>query len=176
VPIANVEVSVQDDEGRLLPPGQTGEICVRGGNVMAGYWGQPEETARALRNGWLLTGDVGHRDTDGYFYVTDRKKDMLIVNGNNVYSREIEEIIYQYPGVKEAAVVGMPDARRGEHPVAFVAWQDGATAEEKALLSFVRGRLADYKVPKEVHFLAALPRNATGKILKTVLRQQVHGH
>jgi long-chain acyl-CoA synthetase len=171
VPVHDVEVSVQDDTGQELPVGATGEICVRGGNVMLGYWNQPEETARVLRQGWLLTGDIGHRDTDGYFYITDRKKDMLIVNGINVYPREIEEVLYQFPGVKEAAVIGVPDARRGEHPVAFVAANDGVTVEETALVQFVRERLADYKVPKRVQFLAALPRNATGKVLKTTLRQ-----
>jgi long-chain acyl-CoA synthetase len=173
VPIAGVEVTVQDEEGTLLPPGQTGEICVRGGNVMLGYWNQPEETARAIRRGWLLTGDIGHQDNDGYFYVTDRKKDMLIVNGINVYPREIEEVIYQFNGVKEAAVIGMPDARKGEHPLAFVAPMDGVQLDEKAFLQFLRQKLADYKVPKQVIYLPALPRNATGKILKTVLRQ--HG-
>jgi long-chain acyl-CoA synthetase len=171
-PIPGVEISVQDEQGTLLPLGSTGEICVRGGNVMRGYWNQPEATARALRNGWLLTGDVGHGDGDGYFYITDRKKDMLIVNGINVYPREIEEVLYQIPGVKEAAVVGMPDARRGEHPVAFVAANEGTSLEEKTVLQFVRQRLADYKVPKRVTFLAALPRNATGKVLKTALRKQ----
>jgi long-chain acyl-CoA synthetase len=171
-PLPNVEVTVQDDAGNILPTDSTGEICVRGGNVMRGYWNQPEATARALRNGWLLTGDIGHRDSDGYFYITDRKKDMLIVNGINVYPREIEEAIYQIPGVKEAAVVGIPDPRRGEHPVAFVAAKDGTTLEEKAILGLLRQRLADYKVPKKVTFLPALPRNATGKVLKTELRLQ----
>jgi long-chain acyl-CoA synthetase len=172
-PIPDVEITVQDDEGNFLPTGATGEICVRGGNVMRGYWNQPESTAKALRNGWLLTGDVGHGDNDGYFYITDRKKDMLIVNGINVYPREIEEVIYQIPGVKEAAVVGIPDSRRGEHPVAFVAAKDGTKLEEKAILSLLRQKLADYKVPKKVTFLPALPRNATGKVLKTELRLQV---
>jgi long-chain acyl-CoA synthetase len=171
-PIPGVEISVQDEAGNLLPLGATGEICVRGGNVMRGYWNQPEATSRALRDGWLLTGDVGHRDADGYFFITDRKKDMLIVNGINVYPREIEEVLYQIPGVKEAAVVGMPDARRGEHPVAFVAAKEGTSLEEKTVLQFVRQKLADYKVPKRVTFLEALPRNATGKVLKTALRKQ----
>jgi long-chain acyl-CoA synthetase len=171
-PIPDVEITVQDESGNLLPTGATGEICVRGGNVMRGYWNQPEATARALRDGWLLTGDIGHRDDDGFFYITDRKKDMLIVNGINVYPREIEEVLYQFPGVKEAAVVGIPDSRRGEHPVAFVAAKDGASLEEKSILHFVRQKLADYKVPKRVTFLAALPRNATGKVVKTALRQR----
>ena len=142
---------------------------------MQGYWNRPEETAQALRNGWLLTGDIGHEDHDGYFYITDRKKDMLLVNGINVYPREIEEVIYQFPGVKEAAVIGVPDSRKGEQPLAFVAANEGVQLEEKLMLQFVRERLADYKVPKRIMFLPALPRNATGKILKTALRQQVAG-
>ena len=172
LPIPGVEVTVQDESGNLLPTGQTGEVCVRGPNVMLGYWNQPEETARAMRRGWLLTGDIGHRDADGFFYITDRKKDMLLVNGINVYPREIEEILYQFPGVKEAAVIGVADQRKGEQPVAFVAANEAAQLEEKALLRFVREKLADYKVPRRVVFMPALPRNATGKILKTTLRQQ----
>lgn len=171
-PVPGVEVSVQSETGEILPPGETGEICVRGPNVMLGYWNQPTETASVIRNGWLLTGDIGHRDSDSYFYITDRKKDMLLVNGINVYPREIEEILYQFPGVKEAAVIGVPDPRRGEQPMAFIATNEGSMLEEKLVLQFVRERLADYKVPKKVVFMAALPRNATGKILKTTLRQQ----
>jgi long-chain acyl-CoA synthetase len=143
---------------------------VRGGNVMLGYWNQPEETAKAIRNGWLLTGDIGYRDADGYYFITDRKKDMLLVNGINVYPREIEEILYQFPGVKEAAVIGKPDSRKGEQPVAFVSPNEGAQLEERDLQRFVRKKLADYKVPRKVVVLPALPRNATGKILKTALR------
>lgn len=170
-PVANVEVSVQSDDGKHLPQGQTGEICVRGGNVMLGYWNQPEETAKAIKDGWLLTGDVGHQDEDGYFFITDRKKDMLLVNGINVYPREIEEIVYRFPNVKEAAVIGVPDARKGEQPMAFVSANEGAAIDEKALQQFIREKLADYKVPKRIVVLPALPRNATGKILKTALRQ-----
>ena len=172
IPIPNVEMSVQDESGKMLGIGEAGEICVRGGNVMMGYWNQPEETRKVMRGDWLLTGDVGHRDTDGYYYITDRKKDMLIVNGINVYPREIEEVIYHFPGVKEAAVIGVPDARRGEQPVAFVAAADGQSLDEKALLQFIRSKLADYKTPKQIVILAALPKNATGKILKTELRKQ----
>jgi long-chain acyl-CoA synthetase len=170
VPIPDVEVSVQDEQGRPLGVGEVGEICVRGGNVMRGYWNQPGESAHALRHGWLLTGDVGYHDADGYFFITDRKKDMLLVNGINVYPREIEEVLYRFPGVKEAAVVGVPDSRKGEQPVAFVATENGAL-DELALLRFTRERLADYKVPRQVVRLDALPRNATGKILKTALRE-----
>jgi long-chain acyl-CoA synthetase len=170
LPVPHVEVSVQDDAGRMLGPNENGEICVRGGNVMLGYWNKPEETAQAIRDGWLLTGDIGYRDNDGYYFITDRKKDMLLVNGINVYPREIEEVLYQFPGVKEVAVVGWLDARRGEMPVAFVAPSEGVTLDERALIQFVRQRLADYKVPRRVSFMPALPRNATGKILKTALR------
>jgi long-chain acyl-CoA synthetase len=172
LPVPDVELSVQNDAGQILPAGATGEICVRGGNVMAGYWNQPEATAAIMRDGWLLTGDVGHRDPDGFYFITDRKKDMLIVNGINVYPRQIEELIYQFPGVREAAVVGVPDERRGEHPVAFVALNEGAAFDQYALQHFLRERIAHYKVPRQIHVLPALPRNATGKILKTALRQQ----
>ena len=171
LPIPNVEVSIQDDAGRELGANEVGEVCVRGGNVMLGYWKQPEETAKVMRNGWLLTGDIGYRDDDGYYFITDRKKDMLLVNGINVYPREIEEILYQFPGVKEAAVIGKADPRRGEQPIAFVAPNDGVVLDEKALQQFVRRKLADYKVPRKVVVLPALPRNATGKILKTTLRE-----
>ena len=170
-PIPHVEITVQNDDSEMLGVGQTGEICVRGGNVMQGYWNQPEETAKALRDGWLLTGDIGHCDADGYYYITDRKKDMLLVNGINVYPREIEEVLYKFPGVKEAAVVGMPDTRRGEQPVAFISANEGVKLDEKAIQHFVRERLADYKVPRRVVLLPVLPRNATGKILKTQLKQ-----
>lgn len=175
LPIPNVEVSIQNDAGQQLGPGEVGEICVRGGNVMLGYWEKPEETAKAIRNGWLLTGDLGYRDAEGYYFVTDRKKDMLLVNGINVYPREVEEIIYQFPGIKEAAVIGEPDVRKGEHPVAFVSLDDGTILDEKALQHFLRKRLADYKVPRKIMVLNALPRNATGKILKTTLRDMPLG-
>jgi len=171
LPIPHVEVSVQDDDGRMLGTSEVGEICVRGGNVMLGYWNRPEETAQAIRNGWLLTGDVGYRDEDGYYYITDRKKDMLLVNGINVYPREVEEVIYKFAGVKEAAVIGVPDARKGEQPIAFVAANEGTALDERALLHFVRSQLADYKIPRKVVIMPALPRNATGKILKTSLRE-----
>src|SRR6185503_13613589 len=172
LPIPDVEMCVQDDHGNVLGVGQSGEICVRGSNVMRGYWNKPEETAKAMRNGWLLTGDVGHRDPDGYYFITDRKKDMLLVNGINVYPREIEELMYQFPGIKEAAVIGIPDARKGEQPLGFVSTNEGATLDEKAFLQFLRSKLADYKVPKKVVCMPALPRNATGKILKRALREQ----
>ncbi len=169
-PIPDVEVCIQDDFGQILPDGTAGEICVRGGNVMLGYWNKPEETSKTMRDGWLLTGDIGYRDPDGYFFITDRKKDMLLVNGINVYPREIEEVLYRLPAIKEAAVIGRPDPRRGEQPVAFAVLNQGAQATEREIIDFLRSQLADYKVPRHVHFLSALPRNATGKVLKTELR------
>jgi long-chain acyl-CoA synthetase len=170
LPIPGVEVTIQDDFGKLLATREVGELCVRGGNVMMGYLNQPEETKNAFRGQWLLTGDVGYKDEEGYIYITDRKKDMLLVNGINVYPREVEEIIYQFPGVKEAAVVSKPDPRKGEQPVAFVAPNENAQINDRELIQFLRGKLADYKVPRHVIVLPALPRNATGKILKTTLR------
>ncbi len=173
VPITNVEMTIQNDDGAILPPGQIGELCVRGANVMQGYWNLPAQTADALRGGWLLTGDIGYVDEDGYFYITDRKKDMLLVNGINVYPREVEEVFYQFQGVKEAAVIGIPDPRKGEQPLAFIAGEDGIQLDEKTLHAFVRERLADYKVPRRIVFMPALPRNATGKVLKTELRKLI---
>jgi long-chain acyl-CoA synthetase len=175
IPIPGVEVTVQDDAGNVLADGVDGEICVRGGNVMKGYWNAPEKTAEAIRNGWLLTGDIGHRRPDGWFVITDRKKDMLKPNGLNVYPREIEEVLYRFPGIREAAVVGEPCDRRGERPVAFVSLDEGHSLDEQALLGFLRDQLADYKVPRRAVVLSALPRNATGKILKTALREIVAG-
>jgi long-chain acyl-CoA synthetase len=176
LPVPGVEVTIQDDAGQIRPPREVGELCVQGGNVMLGYWNQPGETDRALRRGWLLTGDIGYQDEEGYFYITDRKKDMLLVNGINVYPREIEEVMYQFPGVREAAVIGQPDRRRGEQPVAFVTADDGVLLDTDALKQFLRQRIADFKVPRHVEILDALPRNASGKILKTVLRNRPAPH
>ncbi|MBI5394211.1 MAG: long-chain fatty acid--CoA ligase [Verrucomicrobia bacterium] len=175
-PVPGVQVRIVDDNNRELGPEQVGEIAVQGDNVMLGYWNQDEATRATLRDGWLLTGDIGRKDADGYVYITDRKKDMLLVHGNNVYPREIEEVIYQMPGVREVAVVGKPDAYRGELPVAFVVPAEGVTLDPPAVLKFCRERLADYKLPREIRVVTeGLPRNATGKILKTELRNRLRG-
>lgn len=171
LPVPNVELTIRNDAGEELPRGETGELCVRGGNVMSGYWQMPEATAEAIHHGWLYTGDMGHQDADGYTFITDRKKDMLIVNGINVYPREIEELLHTFPGIREAAVIGRPDPRKGEQPVAYVTLLDGQSLEREALRRFLREHLADYKVPRRFHVLSALPRNATGKVLKTALRK-----
>lgn len=173
LPIPRVEMSVRNDRNEALPPGEIGEICVRGGNVMQGYWNLEEATAEALQDGWLRTGDVGHYDEEGYFFITDRKKDMLLVNGINVYPREIEEVLHQFPGLKEVAVIGRPDPKRGEAPVAFVVPDEDIDPDLNAIRQHLRAKLADYKQPREIRLEPALPRNATGKILKTALRERL---
>jgi long-chain acyl-CoA synthetase len=138
---------------------------------MIGYWNNPEATAAAIKGDWFLSGDIGYLDDDGYLYITDRKKDMLLVNGINVYPRELEEVIYQFEGVKEAAVIGVNDPRKGDLVVACVAPSDGADLDDSALLGFLKDKLATYKLPRKVLQMESLPRNATGKILKTKLRE-----
>jgi long-chain acyl-CoA synthetase len=172
-PIPGVEVAILDDDDRRLPVGDTGEIGVRGPNVMLGYYGLPEETARTLRNGWLHTGDVGRLDADGFLYIVERKKDLIIRGGFNVYPREVEEVLYAHPAVAEAAVVGMRDPLMGEDVCAFVTLKAGASADGDALIAFCRSRLAKYKCPREVRFLPSLPKNPVGKILRKELRTLV---
>ena len=171
VPIRGVEFQIRNDAGEVLPVGEPGEICIKGHNIMMGYWNNPEATEASIKDGWLLTGDIGRLDEDGYIYITDRKKDMLLVNGINVYPREVEEVIYQFDGIKEAAVVGVSDPRKGEMVVACVAPVEGRELDKTALLAFLKTKLAAYKLPRKVMKMEALPRNATGKILKTNLRE-----
>lgn len=173
LPIPGVEMRIFDDDDRELPPGQVGEIVVRGENVMLGYHNQPEATAAALRNGWYHTGDLGTMDEDGYFTIVDRKKDMLIVGGINVYPREVEEVLFSHPAVADAAVVGAPDAVRGEIVVAVVVLKPGARATSRDLIRFCRERLANYKVPRRIIFRDSLPRGGTGKVLKRLLRKEL---
>ncbi|WP_019203256.1 long-chain fatty acid--CoA ligase [Tsukamurella sp. 1534] len=171
-PIWGVQMAVVDTDGRHLPPGEdnVGEVLVRGHNVMKGYYKRPEATAEALRDGWLHTGDLGYRDEDGYFFIVDRLKDLVIRGGYNVYPREIEEVLYAHPDVVEAAVVGRPDERLGEEVEAFVVLREGAAATTEDLTAYARDRLAAYKYPRAFHLLAELPKGATGKILKRELR------
>ena len=171
LPLPDIEVKIFDDHGRELPPGQVGEIVVRGPNVMQGYYNQPEETAASLRDHWLHTGDMGRKDDDGYIFIVDRRKEMLLVRGMNVYPREIEEVLHQFPNVREAAVVPKADEKRGEVPIAFVSPVDGATLEPDEILRFCRDQLADYKIPREIRVVDALPRTATGKIAKVELKK-----
>ena len=171
LPIRGVEFQIWNDAGEVLPTGEQGEICIKGHNVMIGYWNNPEATAAAIKGDWFLSGDIGYLDDDGYLYITDRKKDMLLVNGINVYPRELEEVIYQFEGVKEAAVIGVNDPRKGDLVVACVAPSEGADLDDSALLGFLKDKLAAYKLPRKVLQMESLPRNATGKILKTKLRE-----
>ncbi len=172
-PIWGVDVRILDPEGSELPPGaeNVGEIVIRGHNVMKAYFNRPEATAAALREGWFRTGDLGYRDEEGYFFVVDRLKDLVIRGGYNVYPREVEEVLYEHPAIAEAAVVGRPDERLGEEVMAFVALTPGAEASPEEIIDFCRERLAAYKYPREVRVIDALPKGATGKILKRELNR-----
>jgi long-chain acyl-CoA synthetase len=173
VPIDAVEMRIVDVEsGVPLPAGSTGEIEIRGPNVMLGYWNRPDETAAVMRDGWFRSGDIGRMDEDGYFYVLDRLRDMAIVGGFNIYPAEIENVLYQHPAVREAAVHGVPDPVLGERIRAVVVVRDAAAVTAEELQAFCRLRLAKLKVPAEVAFVDALPRNRSGKVLKRVLREQ----
>jgi len=172
-PIWGVQMRVADLDGNPLPvgPDNVGEILVKGHNVMKGYLGQPEMTAETLRGGWLHTGDLGFVDEDGFYFIVDRAKDLVIRGGYNVYPREIEEVLYAHPGILEAAVIGKPDERLGEEVVAVVVPREGVTLTEAEVIAHCRERLAAYKNPREIRFIKELPKGATGKILKTELRK-----
>jgi acyl-CoA synthetase (AMP-forming)/AMP-acid ligase II len=167
----NVEVRVVDDHDREVGPGQPGEIVARGANVMKGYWKMEEETRKTLRGGWLHTGDVARMDEEGYIYLVDRKKDVIKSGGENIYSREVEELIATHPSVEEVAVIGVPDDQWGEAVKAIVVLRKGKQCTEREILDHCRGRLADFKKPKSVTFAPALPKNIIGKVLKTALRE-----
>ncbi|MFF0817211.1 long-chain fatty acid--CoA ligase [Rhodococcus sp. NPDC003318] len=170
-PVAHVQVAVVDEEGTPVASGELGEIVVRGPKVMAGYWRDEEATRKAIRNGWFHTGDIGRLDADGYLYIEDRKKDMIVSGGENIATPEVERVLYEHPDVVEAAVVGMPHERWGEVPRAFVVLRAGSTADSEALKEFCRTRLAKYKVPAEIECIESLPRTPSGKVLKRVLRE-----
>ncbi|HET8578544.1 MAG TPA: long-chain fatty acid--CoA ligase [Methylomirabilota bacterium] len=171
-PIKDVQMKVADPAtGQEVPDGELGEILIKGPNVMKGYFRNPAATAEAVRDGWLHSGDIGYRDPDGYFFIVDRVKDMINVAGFKVFPREVEEVLFLHPAVKEAAVIGMPDPVRGEAVKAFVVLKEGAAADAEALRALCRGKIASYKVPEAVEFIAALPKNPTGKILKKELRK-----
>ncbi|QED48853.1 AMP-binding protein [Cytobacillus dafuensis] len=157
------------ETGEHLPPGEVGEIAVKGPQVMKGYWNRPEETAETLKDGWLLTGDLGYMDENGYFYVVDRKKDMIIAGGYNIYPREIEEVLYEHPNVQEVVAAGIPDPYRGETVKAYIVLKEGTTTSQEELNEFARKHLAAYKVPRLYEFRDELPKTAVGKILRRAL-------
>lgn len=172
---ACVEVRVADTDGRPLPVGETGEVLVRGDSVMAGYWRDPEATARTVRDGWLFTGDVGSLDEDGFLTLRDRSKDVIISGGSNIYPREVEEVLLRHPSVAEVSVVGRRDAEWGEVVVAFVVARPGASIDTGALDALCQASIARFKRPKEYRVLDALPKNHYGKVLKTELRKRLEG-
>jgi long-chain acyl-CoA synthetase len=166
-PIEGVEMQVRGDDGKELPQGEVGEIVIRGHNVMKGYWNRSEATAEAIdADGWFRSGDLAKVDEDGYFFIVDRKKDMVLRGGYNVYPREVEEVLYEHPAVQEAAVVGIPDDSLGEEVAAAVVVKEGESLDAQELKAFVRERVAAYKYPRKVWFVDELPKGPTGKILK----------
>jgi long-chain acyl-CoA synthetase len=171
MPAGIVEVRVVDNDDNELKPGEKGEIVIRGPNVMKGYFEQPEETAAAMRNGWLHSGDLGEFDDEGYLYIVDRIKDVVITGGENVFPKEVEDILHQHPAVNECGVVGLPHPEYGEAVTAFVMLKPDKNVDEQTLISFCKKRMARYKVPKAIHFAADLPKTPQGKILRRELRK-----
>jgi long-chain acyl-CoA synthetase len=165
-PIRGVEMKIVDENDRELPGGEIGEIVIRGHDVMKGYWGRPDATVAAIRDGWFHSGDLGRIDDDGYFFIVDRKKDMIIRNGFNVYPREIEEVLYAHPGVREAAVIGIPDDQLGEEIGAAISLKEGDPTTPEELREFVKQQVAAYKYPRRIWIVDELPKGPTGKILK----------
>ena len=171
--LAHVEIEIRGPEGEVLAPGEAGEICLRGPKVTQGYWKDPEKTKASLFGDWFRTGDIGHLDAEGFLYLTDRKKDIIISGGENIASSEVERVVYELPQVVDAAVIGVPDERWGERPVVVVVIKPGQTLSLETLQKHCRRKLAGFKVPKDLIVRAELPRNASGKILKRVLRETI---
>jgi fatty-acyl-CoA synthase len=172
-PVAHVEIEIRDDAGHRVAAGENGEICLRGPKITPGYWKDPEKTAAAFFGDWFRSGDVGYLDQDGFLFLTDRKKDMITSGGENIASSEVERVIYELAQVREVAVIGIPDDRWGERPVAIVVLADSAALELPALTDHCRQRLAGFKVPKQLIIRDSLPRNPSGKVLKRVLRAEL---
>lgn len=170
-----MEIRIVDEQGASLPSGEVGEVAVRGPSVFKGYWGMPEQTRRAFRDGWYCTGDLGRIDEEGYVTLVDRKNDMIITGGENVYPAEVEQVIVRHPAVREVAVIGRPDERWGERVVAVVVIEGSAAVDGVDLIGWTRERIAHYKAPREIVVVEEMPRNATGKILKRTLRQTLDG-
>jgi long-chain acyl-CoA synthetase len=169
-PIEGVQMRVVDGGGREVPVGEVGEIAIRGHNIMRGYWRRPEATAEAIPDGWFRSGDLGRVDDDGYFFIVDRKKELIIRGGFNVYPREVEEVLYEHPAVGEAAVIGLPHESLGQEVAAAVALKPGAQATPEEIRDYVKGQVAPYKYPRHVWIVQVLPKTATGKILRREIR------
>lgn len=174
-PNFHIQTRIVDENDREVPTGEVGELVLRGPNVFAGYWGLPDATAEAFRGGWFHTGDLGRVDDEGFITLVDRKKDMIITGGENVYPSEVEQVLWRHEAIREVAVVGVPHPKWGETPIAVVALEDGAEVTADELISFARERLAHFKCPTRVEYVSALPRNAAGKILKAALRKEFGG-
>ena len=174
LPLPDTEAKIVDAETgeKTLGQGERGELAVKGPQIMKGYWHKPQETALVLRDGWLLTGDIACMDADGYFYITDRKKDLIKTKDYSVYPRELEEVLYEHPAVKLCAVVGKPDVLAGEVPKAFIVLKEGMVASAEEIMSFVNGKVASYKAIREVEFRKELPLSAAGKVLKRLLQEK----
>ena len=170
VPIFDTVVRIVDENGNELPVGEIGELVTEGPQVVDGYWNKPEETAKSIPNGRLYTGDVGFMDANGWFYIVDRKKDMINASGYKVWPREVEDVLYGHPSVREAAVIGVPDEYRGESVKAFVSLKPGTTATPEEIQAFCKERMAAYKYPRQVEIVDELPKTVTGKILRRELR------
>ncbi|MBD3376871.1 long-chain-fatty-acid--CoA ligase [candidate division KSB1 bacterium] len=170
VPIPGVEIRVLDENGQEVPAGEVGEVCVRGDNVMKGYWNQSEETEKVFWGDWIRTGDLGKMDDEGYCTLIDRAKDLIIVHGINVYPRQVEDVLYQHPAVAEAAVIGIADEYHGEMVKAFVALREGQTAEPRELIQYCRQHLGKFEIPRRIEILDSLPKSGAGKILRRKLR------
>ncbi len=174
-PIEGVEMRLANADGSDAPAGEIGEIAIRGHLLMKGYWNRPDATAEAIRDGWFFSGDLARMDDEGYFFIVDRSKDMIIRGGYNVYPREVEEALYEHPQIAEVAVIGVPHEHYGEEVVAYVVRTPGSDATEQQVQDFAKERVAAYKYPRQVHFIDALPKGATGKILKRELRDSASG-
>jgi long-chain acyl-CoA synthetase len=175
IPVPDTQVKIIDPQtGReITEPDLVGELVVKGPQVMQGYWNRPDETALVLKDGWLHTGDLVKRDEDGYLYIADRLKDMIIMGGEKIYPREIEDLLYSHPAIREAAVIGVPHPLRGEVPEAYVALKSGANSSEKELRQFCAKHLAKFKVPSKINIVDELPRSSVGKVLRRLLKENV---
>lgn len=171
VPYPATDAAVVDVETgtKVMPVGEVGELIIKGPQVMKGYWNMPDQTAKTLRNGWLYTGDMAKMDEEGFFYIVDRKKDMILAGGYNIYPREVEEVLFEHPKIQEAVVAGVPDTYRGETVKAYVVLKEGETATEQEIIDFCREKMAAYKAPKKVEFRRELPKSAVGKLLRRIL-------